>query len=70
MTVSDLPEFVELMSANIDLNKDIIRGSVSARTLIWYARTCVLGVVALFLMLFLIPNYIYSQIMYLVPHCL
>ena len=35
VTVTDLPDFVELMSTNIDLNKESIQGSVTARALVW-----------------------------------
>lgn len=35
VTVTDLPEFVELMSDNIALNKDVISGSVLAKSLTW-----------------------------------
>lgn len=33
--VTDLPEMVELMTANIDLNKSCITGCVNATTLVW-----------------------------------
>ena len=35
VTVTDLPDFVELMSTNIDLNKESIQGSVTAKALTW-----------------------------------
>ena len=35
VTITDLPDFVELMSTNIDLNKDLIAGSVTAKALTW-----------------------------------
>ncbi len=35
MTVTDLPEFVDLMSENIAYNKDVISGSVTASVLKW-----------------------------------
>ena len=38
--VTDLPDFVPLMSENIDLNKDVLSGSVTARTLIWWVSPC------------------------------
>ena len=34
--VTDLPDFVPLMSENVDLNKDVLSGSATARTLIWW----------------------------------
>ena len=36
VVVTDLPDFVPLMSGNIDLNKDVLSGSATARTLIWW----------------------------------
>ena len=33
--LTDLPEFVELMKSNVELNKSSISGSVSARSLVW-----------------------------------
>ena len=38
MTVTDLPEFVDLMSIDIHLNKDVIHGSVTAKSLTWYVE--------------------------------
>ena len=35
VTVTDLKDFVHLMSTNIELNKDVIQGSAIARTLTW-----------------------------------
>ena len=35
VTITDLPDFVELMYTNIDLNKESIQGSVIARALTW-----------------------------------
>ena len=35
MTITDLPDFVELMSTNVELNKESIEGSVTAKALTW-----------------------------------
>ena len=38
--VTDLPDFVPLMSENIDLNKNVLSGSATAGTLIWWVSPC------------------------------
>ncbi len=35
VTVTDLPEFVDLMSDNVSINKDVIAGSLTAQVLKW-----------------------------------
>ena len=35
MVITDLPEFVELMSTNVSLNSEVLSGKVTAKALKW-----------------------------------
>lgn len=35
MIISDLPEFIPLISMNIEVNKDLITGNTTAKALTW-----------------------------------